>query len=87
LIRQHRLDPARTKSYALEHLAVKSLRDASREHVSELIAHLQKRLFEDRDELIADLAKVADTGQRRSKNDIKLVIESHQTQTGGRYFF
>jgi hypothetical protein len=64
LIRQHRLDPVLTKSYAVEHLGVKSLRDASREQVSELIQHLQKRLFEDRDEFIADLAKLADSGQK-----------------------
>ncbi len=57
LVRQHRLDPVLTKSYALDHLRVKSLRDATREQVSELIAHLQKRLFEDRDQFLAELAK------------------------------
>ncbi len=57
LIRQHRLDPALTKTYALDHLGVKSLRDASREQVAELISHLQKRLFENRDQFLADLAK------------------------------
>jgi hypothetical protein len=64
LIRQHRLDPALTKSYAVEHIGVKSLSDASREQVATLIAHLQKRLFEDRDQFIADLAKLADSGQK-----------------------
>ncbi len=59
LIRQHRLDPVLTKSYALDHLGVKSLRDATREQVSELITHLQKRLFEDREQFLADLAKGA----------------------------
>jgi hypothetical protein len=57
LIRQHRLDPVLTKSYALDHLGVKSLRDATREQVNELITHLQKRLFEDRDQFLAELAK------------------------------
>ncbi len=59
LIRQHRLDPALTKTYALDHLGVKSLRDASREQVAELISHLQKRLFEDPDQFLAELAKLA----------------------------
>ncbi len=57
LIRQYRLDPVLTKTYALDHLGVKSLRDATREQVSELITHLQKRLFEDRDQFLAELAK------------------------------
>jgi hypothetical protein len=59
LIRQHRLDPVLTKSYALDQLGVKSLRDASREQVSELIQYLQKRLFEDREQFLAELAKSA----------------------------
>ncbi len=58
LIRHERLDPVATKSYALEHLGVKSLRDATREQISELVSHLQKRLFEDRAGLLADLSKV-----------------------------
>ncbi len=57
LIRQHRLDPVLTKTYALDHLGVRSLRDATREQVSELITHLQKRLFEDRDQFLAEVAK------------------------------
>ncbi len=65
LIRQHRLDPVLTKEYALDHLGVKSLRDATREQVSELIAHLQKRLFEDRDQFFADLSKC--TGSKEQK--------------------
>jgi hypothetical protein len=64
LIRQHRLDPILTKSYSLEHLGVKSLRDASRDQVSELIQHLQNRLFEDRDGLIADIAKLSASEQK-----------------------
>ncbi|HEX6879689.1 MAG TPA: hypothetical protein VF135_04930, partial [Terriglobales bacterium] len=59
LIRQHHLDPVLTKSYALEHLGVKSLRDATREQVSELLQHLEKRLFEERDQFLGDLARLA----------------------------
>ena len=59
IIRHHKLDPVLTKSYSLEHLQLKSLRDATREQVRELVEHLQKRLFEDRDGLVEDLAKLA----------------------------
>jgi hypothetical protein len=59
IIRHHKLDPVLTKSYALDHLQLKSLRDASREQVRELVDHLQKRLFEDRDVLVEDLAKLS----------------------------
>jgi hypothetical protein len=59
IIRQQKLDPVLTKSYALEHLQLKSLRDASREQVRELVEHLQKRLFEDRKGLVDDIAKLA----------------------------
>jgi hypothetical protein len=61
IIRQHKLDPVLTKSYALEHLQLKSLRDATREQVRELVEHLQKRLFEDRAGLVEDLAKLTTT--------------------------
>ncbi len=57
LIRQHRLNPVLTKEYSVQHLGVKSLRDATREQVAELIEHLQKRLFEDPDQFLPDLAK------------------------------
>jgi hypothetical protein len=65
LIRQHRLDPVLTKSYALDHLGVKSLSDASREQVSELVHHLQKRLFEDCDGFIQELAKLSVPAERK----------------------
>ena len=61
IIRQHKLDPVLTKSYALAHLQLKSLRDATREQVRELVEHLQKRLFEDREGFLGDLAKVTTT--------------------------
>ncbi len=61
LIREHRLEPVLTKSYALEHLGLKSLRDASREQVAELIQHIQSRLFEDREGFLSELAKLAAT--------------------------
>jgi hypothetical protein len=57
LIRTHKLDPASTKSYALEHLHLESLRDATPDQVKELIEHLQRRLFEDRVGVLEDLAK------------------------------
>jgi hypothetical protein len=61
IIRHHKLDPVLTKSYALAHLQLKSLRDATREQVRELVEHLQKRLFEDREGFLGDLAKVTTT--------------------------
>jgi hypothetical protein len=63
IIRHHKLDPVLTKSYALEHLQLKSLRDATRDQVSELVDHFQRRLFEDRDSLLQDLAKLANPDQ------------------------
>jgi hypothetical protein len=65
LIRQHRLDPILTKSYALEHLGVKALRDASREQVAELIQHLQERLFADRDSFLEDLSKLSGSPDKK----------------------
>jgi hypothetical protein len=65
LIRQHRLDPVLTKSYALEHLGVKALRDASREQVAELIQHLQQRLFADRDSFLEDLSKLSGSPEKK----------------------
>jgi hypothetical protein len=65
LIRQHRLDPVLTKSYALEHLGVKALRDASREQVAELIQHLQQRLFADRDGFLEDLSKLSGSPEQK----------------------
>ncbi len=65
LIRQHLLDPVLTKSYALDHLGVTSLRDATREQVTELITHLQKRLFGDRDQLLAELAKCSASPEQK----------------------
>lgn len=66
LIRQHRLDPVLTKSYALRHLGVKSMRDASREQVAELLSHLQARLFTDRDGMLSELARPADMGSKEA---------------------
>ena len=63
IIRHHKLDPVLTKSYALEHLQLKSLRDATRDQVSELVDHFQRRLFEDRDGLLQDLAKLSNPDQ------------------------
>ena len=42
---------------------LKSLRDATRDQVSELVDHFQRRLFEDRDGLLQDLAKLSNPDQ------------------------
>ena len=55
LIREHGLDPTQTKSYSLTYLGVPSLRQATREQVGSLLAHLQQRLFEDREAFLAEL--------------------------------
>ncbi|MDT8069351.1 MAG: hypothetical protein ROO76_14390 [Terriglobia bacterium] len=59
IIRQHQLDPVLIKSYALAHLGLKTMREASREQVADLIAHLQKRVLEDRDQFFAELSRIA----------------------------
>jgi hypothetical protein len=55
LIRQHQLDPALVKQYALEHCRVKSLRQATRDQVAGFVKLLGERAVTDRDALIADL--------------------------------
>jgi hypothetical protein len=55
IIRQHQLDPTLTKSYALAHLEVKTMREATREQITELVSHLRQRLFEDREGFLAEL--------------------------------
>jgi hypothetical protein len=64
LIRQHQLDPARTKSYALAYLKLGSLSEASREQVGSLLTHLQQRLFENRDGFVSELASFTATTQQ-----------------------
>jgi hypothetical protein len=58
LIRQHQLDPALVKQYALDHCKVKSLRQATREQVASFVKLLGERAVADRDALIADLQRL-----------------------------
>jgi hypothetical protein len=57
LIRQHQLDPALIKQYALEHCGVKSLRQATREQVASFVKLLADRVAADREALLADLQR------------------------------
>jgi hypothetical protein len=57
LIRQHQLDPALVKQYALEHCRVKSLRQTTREQVAGFVKLLSERAVADREALIADLQR------------------------------
>jgi hypothetical protein len=55
LIRQHRLDPALVKSYAIDFCHVASLKDAKREQVETFVEHLSDRASKDRDALLRQL--------------------------------
>jgi hypothetical protein len=57
LIRQHQLDPALVKQYALEHCRVKNLRQATREQVASFVKLLAERVTADRETLVADLQR------------------------------
>jgi len=57
LIRQHKLDPALVKQYALEYCGVKTLRQASREQVASFLQLLQSRVAEDHESLAKDLVR------------------------------
>jgi hypothetical protein len=57
LIRQHKLDPALVKQYALEYCGVKTLRQASREQVASFLQLLQSRVAEDHDSLVKELVR------------------------------
>ena len=59
LIRQHKLDPALVKQYALEHCGVRSLRQATREQVAGFVQLLNERVLSDREALVAELKRFA----------------------------
>jgi hypothetical protein len=55
LVRQHRLDPALVKSYAMDFCHVASLKDAKREQVETFVEHLSDWAAKDRDALLCRL--------------------------------
>ena len=55
LIRQHQLDPNLVKSYAVDFCGTKTLREATREQVENLVAHLSDWVEQDRDALLCQL--------------------------------
>ena len=57
LIRQHQLDSALVKQYALQHCGVKTLRQATREQVASFVKLLGERAAADREGLVADLQR------------------------------
>jgi hypothetical protein len=57
LIRQHQLDPALVKQYALEHCGVKNLRQATREQVSSFVKLLGERVVTNHEALVTDLQR------------------------------
>jgi hypothetical protein len=59
LIRQHQLDPALVKAYAVDYCEISELRQASRDQVSTFIQHLAEYAQSDRDGLLCQLASYA----------------------------
>jgi len=55
LIRQHQLDAALVKSYAIDFCGVKTLRDAPREQVEKFVVHLADWAEKDRNALLSQL--------------------------------
>jgi len=55
LIRQHRLDAAHVKSYAVDFCRVGTLKDAKREQVEAFVEHLSEWAAKDRDALLCQL--------------------------------
>jgi hypothetical protein len=55
VIRQHQLDPNLVKSYATDFCGVKTLREATREHVENFITHLADWAEKDRNALLCQL--------------------------------
>jgi hypothetical protein len=55
LIRQHRLEPALVKSYAIDFCRVATLKDAKREQVVAFVEHLSEWAAKDRDALLCQL--------------------------------
>ena len=55
IIRQHKLDAELVKSYAIDFCGTKTLRDASREHIENFVAHLADSATKDRNALLCQL--------------------------------
>jgi hypothetical protein len=55
LIRQHQLDAALVKAYAIDFCGVKGLREATREQVENFVAHLADWAEKDRNALLCQL--------------------------------
>ena len=55
LIRQHQLDPALVKAYAVDFCRTKTLREATREQVENFVQHLADWVQKDRDALLCQL--------------------------------
>ncbi len=66
LIRKHELDAKQVKAYALDFCGTQKLRDASRELIEDFISHLSARAVNDREALVADLARYAQPGSEAS---------------------
>lgn len=63
IIRQHNLDPARVKAYAVDFCGTKTLRDATKEQVEDFVRRLAEKAKNDRDALLCQLASYAETKQ------------------------
>jgi ABC-type transporter MlaC component len=59
IIRQHKLDAERVKSYAIEFCGAKTLREASREQVEAFVTHLANSIEKDRNALLSQLNSYA----------------------------
>jgi hypothetical protein len=68
LIRQHQLDPALVKQYALEHCGVKSLRQATREQVSSFVKLLGERVVTNHEALVTDLQRFVINNSKEDNN-------------------
>jgi len=55
LMRQHRLDPALVKAYAVDFCRVPALKDAKREQVEAFVQHISDWAKKDRDALLCQL--------------------------------
>jgi hypothetical protein len=68
LIRQHQLDPALVKQYALEHCGVKNLRQATREQVSSFVKLLGERVVTNHEALVTDLQRFVINNSKDDNN-------------------
>jgi hypothetical protein len=55
IIRDHQLNPSLVKAYAIDYCGVKELRDATRDQIANLVAHLAHWAEKDRDSLLCQL--------------------------------